>query len=62
MLASAQALTLVSDPNTLAQAVANFFADAPGRAAMGERGRQVVLANRGALTRQLELIYGLIKS
>jgi 3-deoxy-D-manno-octulosonic-acid transferase len=61
LLTAADALELVNGPESLADCVARLLADAPLRQEAGERARQVVEANRGALARTLDLIaaYGL---
>jgi len=61
MLASSQALTIVTDANQLAQAVTRFFAETRLQQQMGDRARKVVEANRGALARQLAVICPLVE-
>jgi 3-deoxy-D-manno-octulosonic-acid transferase len=55
-LVEAGAVTTIADANELSAAVAGLLADAPHRRELGERGRRVVLENRGALERLLALI------
>ena len=57
---SANALTRVSDADALAKQLAVCLQKPDERLASGERARQVVLNNRGALARQLEIIYQLM--
>jgi 3-deoxy-D-manno-octulosonic-acid transferase len=49
-LRQAGALRVVDDADALARAVGELIGDAAARAAMGEAGRAVVAANRGAVT------------
>lgn len=56
LLAAMEALTLVADAAALAAQVERLLAEPALRRAAGERARQVVEDNRGALTRTLELI------
>jgi 3-deoxy-D-manno-octulosonic-acid transferase len=56
LLAAADALTVVEDAAALAREVARLLADPGTRQLAGERARQVVEANRGALAHTLELI------
>ncbi|MBF8223561.1 lipid IV(A) 3-deoxy-D-manno-octulosonic acid transferase [Halomonas sp. 328] len=53
-LREAEALVEVADGMALAEALEALFADEPARQRLGEAGRQVVAANRGALARTLE--------
>ena len=53
-LRGAAALTEVADGEALAATLAALFDDPAARARLGEAGRQVVAANRGALSRTLE--------
>lgn len=56
LLTAADALSIVKSSAELAERVEALLADAAMRQAAGERARQVVEANRGALERTLELI------
>ncbi|HLB41565.1 MAG TPA: lipid IV(A) 3-deoxy-D-manno-octulosonic acid transferase [Gammaproteobacteria bacterium] len=53
---SAQALTIVSDTKALVLQLTQLMENLNARMQMGERARQVVEANRGALVKQLEII------
>jgi 3-deoxy-D-manno-octulosonic-acid transferase len=59
-LEEAGAVQSVMDPRALGQAVAALLADPERRAAMGQRGREVVEGNRGAVARLLDLIEPLL--
>ncbi|WP_431024758.1 lipid IV(A) 3-deoxy-D-manno-octulosonic acid transferase [Halomonas sp. H5] len=54
VLREAEALVEVADGAALAERLAALFADAAARRRLGEAGRHVVAANRGALARTLE--------
>lgn len=54
VLREAEALVEVADGAALAERLAALFADEPTRHRLGEAGRHVVAANRGALARTLE--------
>ncbi|GEK47878.1 lipid IV(A) 3-deoxy-D-manno-octulosonic acid transferase [Halomonas pacifica] len=54
VLREAEALEEVADGTALAERLAALFADEPRRQRLGEAGRRVVAANRGALARTLE--------
>jgi len=60
LLMQAQALTKVENASTLAAAVLHFFADPALRKQQGEKARQVIESNRGALAKHVDLISGLI--
>ena len=60
LLTTASALTIVQDVVTLTHAVLAFFQDSTMRQTVGARACQVVDANRGALAKQLTLIYSLL--
>jgi 3-deoxy-D-manno-octulosonic-acid transferase len=59
-MVEAGAVTTVADAPALSAAVSALLADAPHRHELGERGRRVVLENRGALARLLALIVPLL--
>lgn len=61
MLLSNKGMVTVKDSEELAQMISQLFQDNALRIEMGENARRVVLENRGALKKQLELIQGLIK-
>lgn len=61
LLTAAEALTVVADAPALAAGVAAQLADDPARQAAGARAQQVVVANRGALARTLELVEGYLQ-
>lgn len=56
LFSAAQALIKVNDADSLANYLVELMQDAKARYAMGMRARQVVDANRGALSNQLRLI------
>jgi 3-deoxy-D-manno-octulosonic-acid transferase len=56
MLLVEQAAEEVRDESELAQIIVHWFGDASERARVGENGRRVVDANRGALERLLEVV------
>lgn len=58
---AASALTKVTDGDSLAQTLTFLMENPSERLSMGERGRLVLEANRGALNKQLELIAGICK-
>lgn len=60
LFAGLGALELVSDDGELARAVGELLADPAEARRMGDAGRRIVLDNRGALARLLELIAPLI--
>lgn len=53
---AANAMTKVTDADSLAAQLISFMKNPVERAQRGQRAQQVVLANRGALTKQLEII------
>ena len=55
-MADAHALTIVHSAQELAEAVIRLLKDPAAREAQGAAARAVIEANRGALTRVLELI------
>jgi 3-deoxy-D-manno-octulosonic-acid transferase len=61
-LLAADGGVLVHDVDELATALQDLCADAPRRAAMGERARGVILAGQGAAKRNYALIGGLLDS
>lgn len=61
LLLDAGAARVVTDPLQLAHSVSGLFADPARRAAMGEAGKAVLDANRGALARLLGLIDPLVR-
>lgn len=52
----------VADALSLAQCMGEWLGDAAKRASVGERGRQVIEANRGALQRLLDLLDGIYEN
>ena len=54
------ACTIVQDAPELATAVSSLVADPDAAKAMGERGREIVLSNRGSLAKLLSLLEPLI--
>lgn len=60
MLLSNKGMVTVKDSEELAKIVSQLFTDNALRIEMGENARRVVVENRGALKKQLELIQGLI--
>jgi 3-deoxy-D-manno-octulosonic-acid transferase len=60
LFAGLGALELVSDEDALARAVGALLSDPAEARRMGEAGRRIVLDNRGALARLLELIAPLV--
>ena len=60
LLQEANAITIVQNKRELAKAVIRFLLDANLREAYGERAREVVEANRGALLEHLAIIHDLI--
>jgi 3-deoxy-D-manno-octulosonic-acid transferase len=56
LLQEAQAMVIVSSADALAQAVVDFLQDADKRHEWGDRGKQVIYENRGALERHLKQI------
>jgi 3-deoxy-D-manno-octulosonic-acid transferase len=57
---AADALTVVSDAGSLAAQVTQWMQQPAARVTSGERARQVVEANRGALSKQLAIIQQII--
>ncbi|MBD3897064.1 lipid IV(A) 3-deoxy-D-manno-octulosonic acid transferase [Halomonas sp. ML-15] len=62
VLDEARALVRVADASTLATTLAALFKDDAERLRLGEAGQRVVAANRGALTRTLEVLDRLLPS
>jgi 3-deoxy-D-manno-octulosonic-acid transferase len=56
LLLAAKGMVVVQNAETLAAAVEQFFKDSHYRDSTGENAYQVVMANRGALQKQFELI------
>jgi 3-deoxy-D-manno-octulosonic-acid transferase len=54
------ACTIVQDAPGLAAAISTLIADPDAAKAMGERGRKIVLSNRGSLAKLLSLLEPLI--
>jgi 3-deoxy-D-manno-octulosonic-acid transferase len=54
------ACTIVQDAPELAAAISTLIADPIAAKAMGERGREIVLSNRGSLAKLLSLLEPLI--
>ncbi len=60
LLTKAEALTKVETASSLAAAVLHFFADPTAGKEKGEKARQVVETNRGALAKHIDLISQLL--
>jgi 3-deoxy-D-manno-octulosonic-acid transferase len=60
LLAGVGALETVADATALGDAVARCFGDPENARARGERGREAVAANRGAVERVAELVASLV--
>lgn len=60
LFVAANALIKVTDAKTLADQLASLMRNENERKSMGEAGKQVVDANRGALLKQLNVIYQMV--
>ncbi len=56
LLKQAGSVVQINHVDQLAPTVINYFNDAKGRTEAGEKGRQVVLKNRGALDKHVEIL------